>query len=75
MFPPPPPRGRSGVNLQGRGSVMSTQSKKSRTQTGDIVDLGDDDDFCDIYKYTCNNDTSMKVEREKLIKSFQAWIT
>jgi hypothetical protein len=51
--------------------MRSTQSKKSRTQLGDVVDLGDDDDFCDIDNYTCDNDTSMKAEEEKSIKSFQ----
>jgi hypothetical protein len=50
--------------------MRSTQSKKSRTQTGDVVDLGDDDDFCDIDNYTCDNGTSMKAEGEESIKSF-----
>jgi hypothetical protein len=42
-----------------------------------MVDLGDDDDFCDIDNYlcgnddtTCDNDTTMKEEGEESIKSF-----
>ena len=38
---------------------------------GDVLDLDDDDDFCDTDNYTCDNDTSMKVEVEESIKSFQ----
>jgi hypothetical protein len=48
-----------------------TRSNKSKTQTGDVVDLGDHDDFCDIDNYTCDNDTYMKAEGEESIKSFQ----
>ena len=36
-----------------------------------MVNLDDDDDFCDIQNYTCHNDTSTKAEGEELIKSFQ----
>jgi hypothetical protein len=37
-----------------------------------MIDLGDDDDFCDVDNYTCaNNDTTMKGDGEELIKSFQ----
>jgi hypothetical protein len=54
----------------GEYSMKITQSNKSKTQTGDVVDLGDHDDFCDIDNYTCDNDTYMKAEGEKSIKSF-----
>jgi hypothetical protein len=49
--------------------MRNTQSKKSKTQMGDVVDLGDDD-FCDINNYACDNDGSMKAEGEESIKSF-----
>ena len=68
MFPPPSPKG-GGESSRKRGGneylMRSTRSKKLRTQTGDVVDLGDDDDdFCEIDNYTCDNDTSMKAEGE-----------
>jgi hypothetical protein len=51
--------------------MRSTQSKKSGIQTGDVIDQGDDDNFCNINNYTCDNDTSMKAEGEESIKSFK----